>query len=99
MDLFSHYRQYLVNYNISIVVLQTTKQSNERFKQLVNVRTSPGTHGARTHHHGGRVEVPTDSNENFSLEFGEFLDYARATDPSLFALDGGYQEIYKPRSL
>jgi len=36
MDIFVQYRQYLVNYNISIVVLQTTKQSNERFKQLVN---------------------------------------------------------------
>jgi len=36
MNIFKQYRDYLVNYNISIVALQSLKQKNASFKQLVN---------------------------------------------------------------
>ena len=37
MNIFRLYREYLVNYNISIVALQSLKQNNSAFRQLVNV--------------------------------------------------------------
>ena len=47
MAVFTQYRDYLVNYNISIVVLQSSKNGNTRFKQLVNVRAPFGPSSGR----------------------------------------------------